>query len=126
MHLAKRKTKTKTVKGNDLMWKTPEMVTVPFRVLEGMESLALGLRMDHVTCEDGGIQSGAGVGSPWIPMNWKGRQVVIHAGELLAAWVATFSPEDAADIRSALPNASGGVGVTASETETITDERESA
>jgi hypothetical protein len=74
--------------------------TSPTKVLKSMpvvvtaetinQSLECGLRQDHVTCEHGGIASGAGVGSPWITMEWKGKYARIHAVDLLAAWVRTL------------------------------------
>lgn len=100
-------------KSSDIMEQVPTALAVPVRALEGAQGLTLGFRQDHISCEEGGIQSGAGCGNPWIPMNWKGRQAVVHAGELLAAWVETFSPEDAANIRASIPGATGGMSVTA-------------
>ena len=70
-------------------------MTIPVREVDGLESLALGFRVEHVTCEHGGLYSGAGCGSPWIEIRWKERTFCIHAIELLAAVVATFDPEDA-------------------------------
>ena len=103
---------TKKRKSSDIMETPATAIPVPVRAVEAAAGLTLGFRQDHISCEEGGIQSGAGCGSPWIPMNWKGKQAVVHAGELLAAWVETFSPEDAANIRASIPGATGGMSVT--------------
>lgn len=79
-------------------------LSVPYSSLTPVEGLGLGLRMNHVTTEHGGIYSGAGLGSPWIPLVWRGRYASIHAVELLAAWVETFNPEDAAALRASIEN----------------------
>ena len=38
----------------------------------------------------------AGIGSDFITLTWNDRRAVVRGIDLLRAWVATFSPEDAA------------------------------
>ena len=78
------------------------MISVPFIELEGIESLVTGFRQESISCEDGSVGTHGGFGSPFaVTMNWKGKHVTISSIDLLAAWVRTFSPEDADAIEKA-------------------------
>lgn len=84
-------------------------IPVPFRRINVRHSISLGLRTPFLESPEGDITSGAGLGSPWITLTWKGRKAAVHALDLLAVWVETFNPEDAKDIREA--NLVGDIGV---------------
>jgi len=80
--------------------KKPTMLAVPIRdELTGGESIALGYRQMLVSCGDkkeiGSVSTGAGLGTDFIILEWRGRNATIRGSELLKAWVATFAPEDA-------------------------------
>jgi len=80
--------------------KKPTMLAVPIRdELTGSESIALGFRQPMVSCggkkEIGSVSTGAGLGTDFIILEWRGRNATIRGSELLKAWVATFAPEDA-------------------------------
>lgn len=107
--------KTKTATSSTVRAKPTQLVGVPMREVKGIECLALGLRTAFITCgkqENDGVYGGAGFGSPWIEVRWKGRSFAIHAVELLAAVVGTFDPEDAKLIEKA--TVGQGIGVQAS------------
>lgn len=93
--------------------KPPTLMQIPVREVKGVESLALGFRAAFFTLADGddGVYGGAGLGSPWVEVRWKGRTFAIHTIELLAAIVGTYDPEEAKAITKA--TVGQGIGVTA-------------
>ncbi len=92
----------KTVTEKDIMDRPPEMVPLPLRNISALESIVTRFRIPSITCDEGGIATHGGCGSRFaVSMRWKDRHACIDAVELLAAWVETFSPEDAKDIRAA-------------------------
>lgn len=75
-------------------------LTVPMIPLEDEsgESLVLGFRSSMLTMSDkGGVATGSGLGTDFIILEWGDRRAVVRGSELLRAWVATFSPEEAAN-----------------------------
>lgn len=87
-------------------------LTVPTIPLEGIETLVPGLRASVIETRDGSVMTHGGFGSRFaVSMTWKGRHATIDAIDLLAAWVATFAPEDAEAIRRA--------SITVDKTETV-------
>jgi hypothetical protein len=115
--MTEKKTKVRSITSQHVLAKPKLEMTVPFREVDGSESLVLGFRSAFVTVETetgmDGLFSGAGLGSPWLAFEWKGKKGAVHAGELLAAWVKTFSPADAERILGA--TFGGGIGVTVSQ-----------
>ena len=104
--------KARRVSGKSLMKKAPKMFVVHMREVDTLESIACGLRGEIISCQPhGGVDSGGGLGSPWIHLEWKGHKVVIHAGELLADFVETFDPEDAENIRKSVDGLGGNCEV---------------
>jgi len=91
--------------------KAPIQVTVPVKLVEGLEGITLGFRAGMISCEHGGVATGAGLGNDWIHVDWKGKHFALRGLDLLAAVVATFDPEDAKAIAGA--EIGGGVEVTA-------------
>lgn len=88
-------------------WTMKDVLDLPVHSVEvGMrdvtveESIVCGFRMGIVsaTTKSGetvaSVDSGGGVGSPWIHVEWKGKRVVIHAFDLLRAHVKRVAPED--------------------------------
>ena len=89
-------------KPKSLMDRPPEMIPLPIRNITLTEAITTGFRADVIRCRDGDVATHGGMGSVFaVTMQWKGRHATIHAVELLAAWVETFSPEDAKAIREA-------------------------
>jgi hypothetical protein len=75
-------------------------LTVPIRDnLTQIESVALGLRQEMLSVgkkgELGSVTCGAGLGTDFIILEWKGRCAVMRGSELFKAWVATFDPKSA-------------------------------
>lgn len=74
-------------------------LAVPFRVVEDIETIALGFRMEMFSLGDndknGGVATGAGCGTDFIILSWRDKTIVIRGLELLKAWVETFAPADA-------------------------------
>ena len=91
--------------------KPTQPLEVPVREIDDTEALALGFHQMLIECEHGGICSGAGCGSDWLQVEWKGQRIAIRGLELLAAFVRTFDPEDADRILGAVVE--GGIGVVA-------------
>lgn len=90
-------------KRESLMDRPPEMIPLPLRNISGIEAITTGFRACSIECEHGDVTTHGGFGSPFaVTMKWKGRYATIHSVELLAAWVETFSPEDAKAIRAVL------------------------
>lgn len=89
-------------------------IQLPVRELKGVEGIALGFRSDMVSCEHGGVACGAGFGSEWISIDWKGKQFAVRGTELLAAVVRTFNPEDADAILGAEVTGDIAIGVASS------------
>lgn len=87
----------KRITTQDVLDREPESLTVPIREVMGtLESMVLGLRQSMLDVEDnGGVSTGAGLGSDFIILRWGDRQALVRGSELLRAWVATFAPEDA-------------------------------
>lgn len=86
-------------------------VTVPIRDCSTIESISLGFRQHMFDLTDdegngGSASTGAGWGTDVIEMSWKNgkdeRTVVVRGSELLAAWVETFDPAAAKDLRKAI------------------------
>lgn len=92
----------------DVEAKPVTTLAVPIRDnLSQSESVVLGFRVPHVTVDTpegsiDGLSSGAGMGSPFIILTWKGRHACIHGAELLIAWLSTFAPDDAAEVCAAM------------------------
>jgi hypothetical protein len=81
----------------DVIAKEPGELTIPIRDLEGTgEVIVLGLRQEMLTVGDGSVDTGTGLGTDFIRLRWGDRNALVRGSELLKAWVATFSPEDAA------------------------------
>ncbi len=84
----------------DVLAKPTTPVTVPIRDVDTMESIVCGFRMGIVDATDGdgkdigGVDSGGGLGSPWITLRWKGKYAVIDARDLLRVHVERVAPED--------------------------------
>jgi hypothetical protein len=76
----------------------PALLQVPVRECNKTQSIELGFRTNHVTCEHGGVLTGAGCGSPWIIVEWRGRTWAVHAVELLASVLAANGYQDDADV----------------------------
>jgi len=91
----KKSEDVKSASTQSVLSKTPQLVPIPVRELEGVESLTMGFRMDHVSCERGTLFSGAGLGSPWISVQWGEKWYAIHGVELLKAIAALCDPEGA-------------------------------
>jgi hypothetical protein len=95
--------------------KKPTALVIPIRELKGMESIALGFRMEMLSMgkDLGSVATGTGLGSDFINLKWRKREACIRGSELLKAWVQTFAPEDAArfpeEIQS-VPTSAGVVG----------------
>jgi hypothetical protein len=105
-------TQRKTVRSGDLKKKPSQMLAVRVREMDDTESLAMGFRQSLIEGEHGGVTSGAGCGSPWTIIKWKGKTFAIHAVELLADVVRTWDAEEADRIDGA--EIEPGIGVTAS------------
>lgn len=90
----------RTVTTKDVLAKPTIPLTVPARDVDTMESIVCGFRMSVVSATDGdgkeigGVDSGGGLGSPWIHVHWKGKWCVINAKDLLREHVARVAPED--------------------------------
>lgn len=92
----------KSVRTGDVTKKAPAgTLAIPYRdVVEG-ESLVLGFRQEMISVGDpkkpdhGGVMCGAGCGTDFIILEWKGRSALVRGNELFKAWVATFDPESA-------------------------------
>lgn len=98
-------TGNRSVSSSDVLARPRETLAVPFIPLDQLESLVTGFRMSVIDCEAGGVASHGGCGSPFaVTLSWKGRHATITGQDLLAAWVGTFSPEDAAKIKAATVN----------------------
>ena len=110
--MAKKKV-ARAITSQNVIAKPPHDVPIPFRDVDALESITLGFKMGFISTDKGGIFSGAGMGSPWLTLEWDGRRACVHAVELLAAWVQTFNPEEAKKIREA--TIVGGLSVTAAE-----------
>jgi hypothetical protein len=89
--------KGKTVSTKDITKRKPSAtIDVPIRALEGIDVLALGFRQEMFSVEDfGGVDVGAGLGTDFILLKWRGKEALVRGSELLKAWVATFAPDDA-------------------------------
>ena len=86
-----------TASSKGICAKTPTALTVPVRVIEGIEGVALGFRQEMLTMgDDGNVSTGAGLGTDFIILQWGERQAVVRGSELLRAWVASFAPDEAA------------------------------
>jgi hypothetical protein len=101
---------------DDVLKKPAQALSIPVREVSALESIVFGFRTAFFTTSGqyrGGAFGGCGFGSPWVHLEWKGRMLGIHTGELLATWVETFNLEDAAAIREAfkLEHIEGGVVV---------------
>lgn len=81
-------------------------IPVPVRILTPLQNLALGFRQPHLDCEHGCVGSGAGLGSPWIDVTWKGRHWAVHVQDLLAALLVHAGLPQDADLVRATPVAS--------------------
>lgn len=85
-----------------VMAKPAVMLPLPVRELDGLEAIVTGFRALVMSCADGSVATHGGFGSFFaVTLEWKGRHMTIHAQELLATWVRTFSPEDADEIMRA-------------------------
>lgn len=81
-----------------LLGKKPSPLTVPIRPVDpDGEGLVIGFRQGMLTMgKDGKAgEVNTGVGTDIIELRWGDRQVVLRGSEILRAWVATFSQEDA-------------------------------
>ncbi len=91
---------SKTYTVRDAIAKEPQMIEVPFRELNDCEKIVTGFRAGFfdVTEDDGtrigGASGGAGFGSEWVHLEWRGRTMSLRTTELLRAWVARIAPED--------------------------------
>ena len=76
-------------------------LSVPLAEVSTLESIVTGFRqrMFDLTDADGNevgsIDTGAGLGSDFITLNWGDRTAIVRGIDLLRAWVATFDPEAA-------------------------------
>jgi hypothetical protein len=103
--LTMKQTKVKAAQGErsvtvgDVYKKKTRPLSIPVRDVDTMESIVCGFRMGLIDAEVdgkriGGVTSGSGLGSPWIHVEWKGKEIVVNAVELLRAHVAEVAPED--------------------------------
>lgn len=70
-------------------------LSVPFREIDGLDNLALGLRMGMLDVGNlGGVSTGGGCGSDYIILEWRGRHLLIRGSDLLRSWVATWADDD--------------------------------
>lgn len=91
----------KTWTSEDLKAREALPFTVPARDASIEESIVCGFRASIIEANVGkeklgGVDAGAGFGNPWIMIEWKGKYRVVHAQELLRAFVAEVAPEDLA------------------------------
>lgn len=92
----------RSVSAGTVMAKKPTQLSIPVRNIDVLESITCGFRTIVISCKDGSVTTGGGMGTTFaVVMDWKGRHVCINAQELLATWVRTFSPEDADAIMQA-------------------------
>lgn len=89
----------KSVTSEDVERKKPFELAIPVREIDNMESLALGFRQNMLEVgsgkESGGVDCGAGCGTDYIILEWKGRKALVRGTELFKAWVKTFDSEAA-------------------------------
>jgi hypothetical protein len=93
----------KKTKRNPRLDATSVEATLPVPIRDGAsvgESIACGFRQNMLEISDGdeklgSLDTGAGLGSDAILMEWRGRRAILRGRELLKAWVATFAPDDA-------------------------------
>lgn len=72
--------------------KTPKKLTVPLYALE--KNAFAGLRSEMLSMgEYGGVQTGSGLGSDAIWLEWKGAYYYVRGAELLKALVRCIDPE---------------------------------
>ena len=88
----------------------PGELTVPFRDIDTIHAITLGFKQSMLDIVDGDGNGGeifSGVCSDAIELRWKhgdvDRTAVVRPTDLLIAWVATFDPEAAAEMRKAVP-----------------------
>lgn len=85
----------------------PIMLPLATREVDTLGTMALGLRQNFFELTDKGevvaaASSGAGLGSLWIQFEYRGRHMVMNAGEILVAWVRTFDPTAADEMAKAV------------------------
>jgi hypothetical protein len=92
----------KSVRTEDVLKRPPAgTLPVPYRDVAEAEGLTLGFRQEMIGVGDpkkpdhGGVTCGAGCGTDFIILEWKGKTALVRGGELFRAWVATFDPESA-------------------------------
>lgn len=73
-------------------------LTIPVRTIDNpAEGMVLGFRQNMLEIgKRGSVDTGGGMGSDFIILEWDDRKALVRGSELLRAWVATFAPEDAA------------------------------
>lgn len=98
-----------------ILKKKTTSIPIPVREITTTDSIACGFRAAIIECEHGAVTAGAGFGSPWINIEWKGRRFAIYGPELLAAVVRSYDEDDAKLIEGA--SVGGGVEVTCSSSE---------
>lgn len=84
---------------SSLIDQEPGALEVPIRELaeDGAGGIALGFRQEMLGVEGmGSVCTGAGLGTDFIILEWKGRTAFVRGSELLKSWVSTFAPDDAA------------------------------
>ena len=79
---------------------------VPFAEITTMEHIATGFRQQMLELGndeiEGGVATGAGLGTDFITMQWGDKTAVVRGIDLLRAWVATFDPYVAKDFPEGL------------------------
>jgi hypothetical protein len=75
-------------------------LSVPFADIDTLESIATGFRMEMFELTDdgkplGSVETGSGLGTDFITLNWGDRKAIVRGIDLLRAWVRTFDPDEA-------------------------------
>lgn len=91
----------KSISTKDVLKRKPKKLEIPVRELKEVgESLVLGFRQEMLTAGDiGRVDTGTGLGTDFIILEWKSKKLLIRGGELLKSWVATFDPKGAKSIK---------------------------
>jgi hypothetical protein len=83
-------------------------LAVPYAYISTVESIACGFRAQMFDLEGddgsviGSVQTGTGMGTDFITLNWGEHKAVVRGIDLLRAWVATFDPDGAAQMPGGL------------------------
>lgn len=102
MEVTTRTGKEATSTAKVLQKKPAGALKVNYRDLVGAEGITLGFRADMFTVgkgkESGRVQTGTGLGTDFIIMEWKGKSVFVRATDLFREWVKTFDPKAAKEM----------------------------